>query len=200
MREREVSPVESYVLRPGIAWYGGLQARDNDVTDPPPAEYLCSVPTMAPKRARWAARIGNVRAEDQDITVLYFVDPEDRRLFAQPHPDTAASTKRDWGLTAPHAQWPFELARETARWIFKVSRKTTNRHEAWWRRYVAGSIRGAPPVPFALPVNPAQAYRGQGWSDFKDWLVKPRDKQRKLRPLRNASREASGGLLRQARR
>jgi hypothetical protein len=187
--EVEPTPVESYALKPGIAWYAGTQAGDNDISEPPPVEYLCSVAAGVAERAWYGARIGNLSAEGREITVLYFVDPETRRIYAQPHPDTGAATQREWGVSDPYAGLPFELARETARWIFKVSKGRTKDHEAWWLRYMAGSEPGGPPIPFGLAANPDHVYRDQGWIGFTDWLVPPRlsRKPNTGKPKRGAS-------------
>jgi hypothetical protein len=167
-------PMESLGLKQGIAWYAGTQNRDNSINAPPPVPYLCDVPAAAVPRARWAARTGLLRVEGRDLMVHYFVDPETQRLFAQPHPDFLAASQRDWGVADPHAQFPFELARDTARWIYRMARGTTKRHEQWWRDYTTGRKGEGPPIPFGLPVDPSDAYQNQGWISFKDWLVKPR--------------------------
>jgi hypothetical protein len=194
--ERDASPAASYALKPGIAWYAGTQARDNSISDAPPAPYLCLPSADAVRRAWYAAAIGTMVAERHELIVLYFVDPETRYLYAQPHPDTAAASERDWGIAEPHAQLPFEPARDTARWIYKLSRVNAfakgqgeaeaqgdadgeaqpqaKTHEQWWRSYVAAQEPNAPPFPLGLPVDPEAAYRDQGWINLKDWLVKPR--------------------------
>jgi hypothetical protein len=181
MREPEASPTDSYVLKPGIAWYVGNQQHDNDiVVPPPPAPYICLPSADAVRRAWYAAAIGIMCDDDREITVLYYVDPETKHLYAQPHPDTRESSHQEWGIVEPRRLLPFELARDTARWIFSVSRSGTDRQcrrpevnlMDWWRGYMTAPMPAEPPIPLGLPVDPSDAYRSQGWKDVQDWLTR----------------------------
>lgn len=132
-------------------------------------------------RAWYAAHIGLLRAPTSEITVVYYVDPETKHLYAQPHPNTAAADMLDWGIAEPRAMLPFDVARDTARWIFKVSnkrldaksRRAHDDYAAWWRGYMASPKPFEPPIPLGIPENPSHVYRDQGWVDAKDWLRKP---------------------------
>jgi hypothetical protein len=159
-------------LTEGLAWFAGTQAADNSLDPAPPFPFLCAVSGDVAGRGRWAARTGIVKSAGREIVCQYYADPETRLVYAQPHPSDAAFGHARWGIPSAVPPRSFEDARELARWLFRRLGGSTKEHEAWWRAYLKTEKAGLPRA-LELPSDPQLVYRGAGWVDFKDWLVKP---------------------------
>ena len=65
-----------------------------------------------------------------------------------------------------HSQYlPFEEAREFVRTL-----NITNTRD--WKKYVTGRLDGYKEKPDNIPSQPDQRYRREGWTNYKNWLLK----------------------------
>lgn len=135
------------------------------------------VKARLPGRLRYAAHIGDLQWNQCRLVVVLYVDPETRRMYAQPHPNVSSKLIASW-RKAGVKSWPYEQARDFARWLelhaAYVNPKTPRaklvpRLPAFWTDYVSGGRDDKPPKPLALPRNPEMYYARKGWSDWGTW-------------------------------
>jgi hypothetical protein len=166
-------------MQQGCAYYAGRQGSQNDATDRPTREYLCSVHQEIVARTRYAGHMGLGDLMGGRIQLVYFVDPETRMLYGQPHPETEAGLLSRWSSLDPELL-VFAEGRAFARWLRqdrgvrgangKEERLETEQH---WRDYVAGAFSLLAPPPLSVPAQPHMAYATAGWAGWEDWFMEP---------------------------
>ena len=184
-----------FTAKAELVWYVGKQNDDNSLDALAP--YLYALPPPAAKRCRCAAHLASITIGDRALTVVYYVDPKDRHIYAQPHPDSDGFRYANWGLARP-AQRDFEDARTFARALFRrPDAEASTQYERWWNRYAAGEMPHLPPQPLDIPSDPARAYQGAGWKSFEDWLVVPKKKDREKQKAskKKKARAATAGRV-----
>jgi hypothetical protein len=170
-----------FKMQPGRAYYFGLQNSQNELIDPPPEPYVVTVPKAVVRRCWYAAHIADIEWNRQRLVVVLYVDPETRRMYAQPHPDVDARLATSW-QNAKVKPWPYEQARDFVRWLelhamyinSKMPRaKLVPRLQLFWRDYAAGERNDKSPEPLALPRNPEMHFARKGWTDWEAWFWEP---------------------------
>jgi hypothetical protein len=177
--------VSDPVCRAGIGLYTGTQDHLNGVYDAPPAQYLFSVSAELAARSRYQAPQGVRVWHGADLYLFYFVDLQERIVFAQPDDGEDSARREAWHSQTRH-DWSFQDARALSRWLglhFKYitdrapRSKLMHRLPEIWREYVTGGRTDSPPVPLGLPLDPEVAFAGQGWLGWKDWFWEERTRQ-----------------------
>jgi hypothetical protein len=174
--------MSTFRATPGFAYYAGVQDRFNDIESRPPKPYLMNVTSDVAARSWYAARIGMAHWEAGALSLVYFVDPESKYVFAQPHPDESKTVRQNWFDQAVSAL-SFAEARDLSWWLElhkpyinenTPRKKLVPRLPELWREYIAGQRADCAPIPLAMPRDPDQVFASSGWTTWEDWFWEPK--------------------------